>query len=95
MTSPPVELSNALAVGTATAEAWNFAERIRRTIEGLSMSARGRDVRITASIGVASLGELEPKDDPVAQLLSLADARMYTAKRSGKNRVCLVDATGE
>jgi diguanylate cyclase (GGDEF)-like protein len=54
------------------------------------MSARGREVRVTASIGVASLADLAAKGEPAA-LLASADARMYQAKQSGKNRVCTAD----
>ena len=78
-----------LAVGTDAADAVQLAERIRRAVEGLHMSARGREVRITTSIGVASLAEVGASDDePVAALLAMADARMYEAKASGGNRVC-------
>jgi diguanylate cyclase (GGDEF)-like protein len=80
-----------IATGTRVAEAAQLAERVRRTVEGLHMGARGRDVRITASIGVASLEELPPNDDPVAALVAAADARMYRAKVTGRNRVCAVD----
>jgi two-component system cell cycle response regulator len=80
-----------VATGTVGAEVGQLAERVRRTVEGLQMSARGHEVRLTASIGVASLTELESKEDPVANLLALADARMYRAKTSGKNRLCFVD----
>ncbi|HEX3344914.1 MAG TPA: GGDEF domain-containing protein [Polyangiaceae bacterium] len=79
-----------LAVGTDRVDARQLAERVRRAVEGLRMSARGRDVRITASIGVASLGELGANDDPAA-LLATADGRMYRAKETGKNRVCQTD----
>jgi diguanylate cyclase (GGDEF)-like protein len=80
-----------VAVGIPHAEAWQFAERIRSAIEGLHLSARGREVRITASIGAASLAELQPSDDPAAALLALADARMYDAKATGRNRVRVAD----
>jgi two-component system cell cycle response regulator len=76
-----------LAAGTDRADASHLAERIRRTVEGLHMSAGGREVQITTSIGVASLTEVPPSDEPVATLLALADARMYGAKASGRNRV--------
>jgi diguanylate cyclase (GGDEF)-like protein len=79
-----------LAVGTDRVDARQLAERIRRSVEGLHMSARGQEVRITASIGVASLEELAANDEPAA-LLAMADARMYSAKESGKNRVCASD----
>jgi two-component system cell cycle response regulator len=81
-----------IAVGTAGAEGRQLAERVRRAVEGLHMSAHGHDVKITASIGLASLGELEAGDEPAAALLALADARMYGAKSSGKNRVCSGDS---
>ena len=82
-----------IAIGTAGIEARQLAERVRRAVEGLHMSAHGHDVKITASIGLASLGELEGGDEPVAALLSLADARMYRAKASGKNQVCFIDSS--
>jgi diguanylate cyclase (GGDEF)-like protein len=77
-----------LAAGTDPADAGHLAERIRRAVEGLHLSAGGREVRITTSIGVASLTELSASDEPVATLFAIADARMYGAKASGKNRVC-------
>jgi diguanylate cyclase (GGDEF)-like protein len=77
-----------LAVGTDGHHAEQLAERIRRTVEGLHLSARGHDVRITASIGIATLAEVDASEEPVTALLALADARMYCAKKSGKNRVC-------
>jgi diguanylate cyclase (GGDEF)-like protein len=79
-----------LTVGTAGADASELAERIRRAVEGLKMSAGHQEVRVTASIGVASLSEIDPSGEPVDALFALADARMYAAKASGKNRVCTV-----
>jgi two-component system cell cycle response regulator len=78
----------ALAVGTDHPSATGLAERVRRGVEGVRMSARGRDVFITTSIGVASLAEVTGIDDPGSTLLAMADARMYAAKASGGNRVC-------
>jgi diguanylate cyclase (GGDEF)-like protein len=80
-----------VAAGTAGACVWELAERVRRAVEGLHMSARGREVRITASIGVASLAELGSGDASAAALLATADARMCGAKSSGGNRVSNVD----
>jgi two-component system cell cycle response regulator len=81
-----------VAVGVAGDDAAELAERVRRAVEGLHMAARGRDVHITASVGVASLSEVEASDDPLAALLAAADARMYGAKEMGRNRVCAVDS---
>jgi diguanylate cyclase (GGDEF)-like protein len=66
--------------------AYNLAERVRSGIAGLELplpDGKGT-VRVTASLGVASLphGEGEPRD-----LLARADAALYEAKRSGKNKV--------
>lgn len=71
----------------------HLAERVRTAIEGLHMRARGREVGITASIGVASLADVLPCDDPGAALIALADTRMYAAKASGGNRIGTGSAT--
>ena len=78
-----------LAVGSdRSATPCSPLERVRRAVEGLRMSARDRDVRITVSIGLASLSELEVTGEGGDALLSLADERMYEAKAAGRNRVC-------
>jgi diguanylate cyclase (GGDEF)-like protein len=82
-----------VAVGTAGAEAGPLAERVRLGVEGLQIGVRGGEVRITASIGGASLSEIDVLDEPIAALFALADARMYEAKALGKNRVCTLGAT--
>lgn len=82
-----------LAVGTDQVDARQLAERLRSGVESMPMSARGRGVRVTASIGVASLAELDVNDEPLA-LLAAADARMYLAKQSGRNRVCTAEDVG-
>jgi len=83
-----------IAVGNDRAAAEQLAERVRRAVEALHMSARGREVRITTSIGVASLAELAANTEPEA-LLALADARMYGAKVSGRNKVSTACASAE
>lgn len=65
----------------------HLAERVRMAIEGLHMRARGREVGLTASIGVACLADVLPCDDPGAALIALADTRMYAAKAAGGNRI--------
>jgi two-component system cell cycle response regulator len=70
---------------TERAEVRLLAERARSAIEALPIAARGQSARMTVSVGGASLGEVEPSDEPVAALLALADERMYRAKSSGGN----------
>jgi diguanylate cyclase (GGDEF)-like protein len=81
-----------IAAGTDRADAGHLAERIRHAVEGLHLCARGCEVRITTSIGVASLTELSAGEEPVAALFAIADARMYRAKAAGRNKVCTTGA---
>jgi GGDEF domain-containing protein len=44
-------------------------------------------LRVTISVGTASLGELPDDDRDSDGLLRLADERLYRAKTEGRNRV--------
>jgi diguanylate cyclase (GGDEF)-like protein len=66
----------------STSEATVTAERVRTTIEE---AKAGRDICVTASVGVCGSDRLQT---PQAEtLLELADKAMYASKRNGKNRV--------
>jgi len=68
---------------TTTEQAAERAEQLRNQIEQL----RPANVDVTVSIGVACSSD---HDDPdMTQFLSLADKALYTAKESGRNRVCV------
>jgi diguanylate cyclase (GGDEF)-like protein len=66
--------------------AYNFAERVRRRIEALELPLLegGGTLRVTASFGAASLSSAPGRDKD--ELVAAADAALYRAKRSGKNR---------
>ena len=66
--------------------AYRFAERVRQRIEALELPLLDGDgsLRVTASFGVASLSSA-PQSDKEG-LVAAADAALYRAKRSGKNR---------
>jgi diguanylate cyclase (GGDEF)-like protein len=66
--------------------AYDFAERVRRRIEGLQIDLLDGDgtLRVTASFGAASLPHSAKIDKDA--LVAAADAALYRAKRSGKNR---------
>lgn len=72
------------------------AERLRENIEFTRVQAAGRDIQVTASIGIAFHSAENPCD--AQRLISLADECLYEAKHSGRNRVCHppfhVDSTG-
>jgi diguanylate cyclase (GGDEF)-like protein len=70
------------------------AERLRKALEALAISHPGKppDGLVTVSVGVARF-EPELKDD-VERLLARADAALYDAKESGRNRVVVRRAEG-
>ncbi|RLE27330.1 MAG: hypothetical protein DRJ65_03125 [Acidobacteria bacterium] len=65
------------------------AGKIRESVDVLQIRAEdGRMVRVTISIGLASIDQLPPGQIPtVDDLLSLADKNLYAAKQQGRNRV--------
>ena len=75
-----------LLPNTSHTEALAVANRIRETLSSLRIGLPdGQSIAVTVSIGVASgFGTEETLD----QLLRQADARLYTAKQHGRNRVC-------
>ena len=66
--------------------AFEFAERVRHRIEALQIELLDGDgtLRVTASFGAASLPHSAKVDKDA--LVAAADAALYRAKRSGKNR---------
>jgi diguanylate cyclase (GGDEF)-like protein len=60
------------------------AERIRKKIEEAKFEWEGKMIRVTASLGVAVLHAGENVPD---SMVHRADAALYKAKASGKNRV--------
>jgi diguanylate cyclase (GGDEF)-like protein len=57
-------------------------ERLRKAVESLVMQWEDHSIGATISLGVSAA----EKDDDVASLLARADARLYEAKRRGRNR---------
>lgn len=61
-----------------------LAEKIRRTTEEHRFVFEEKDIKVTLSIGVADL--LADMTEPL-QFIKLADANLYKAKKTGRNRV--------
>ncbi|KAB1081926.1 diguanylate cyclase [Methylobacterium soli] len=77
--------------GASAAEAWSAAERIRRAVVGLQIPhAPEMGGIVTVSIGVAHV--VPGAQDTPEALFAEADAALYEAKRSGRNRVRMVEA---
>jgi diguanylate cyclase (GGDEF)-like protein len=74
-----------LLPGAATAKAREVAERIRHRVAGSPVRYGGKEIGMTASIGICSLtgGSNATADD----LLHQADDALYAAKNAGRNRV--------
>ncbi len=65
-------------------QAYQYAERLRHGVNGIVIhGARGRDFKLSISIGLASK---EPVLLGTEMLLQLADKRLYAAKNAGRNR---------
>jgi diguanylate cyclase (GGDEF)-like protein len=66
-----------------------LAQRLRRTIsEQIIADANGRPIRVTASIGVATM---TGTDRALEQILTHADHALYRAKDAGRNMVCTTE----
>jgi two-component system, cell cycle response regulator len=61
------------------------AERIRAAVEARTIAHEEQSIRVTASLGVAAFPHTLV--DKPSDLISLADAALYDAKRCGRNRV--------
>jgi diguanylate cyclase (GGDEF)-like protein len=72
---------------TGARDAVRLAERVRASMEAMTVRAEGAEVCVTISVGIASLAELPP-DAAGKDLIALADMRLYRAKQEGRNRVC-------
>jgi diguanylate cyclase (GGDEF)-like protein len=78
-----------LLPNTAAEEALWLAERIRAAIEAASHAVEEHVVRMTVSVGIASLNEGTTALDA---LLSTADNALYRAKAAGRNRVEVISS---
>ncbi|MDR1947657.1 MAG: GGDEF domain-containing protein [Desulfovibrio sp.] len=77
---PGMPLTGGLTVG----------ERLRTGLEKMRLNFGGEQLRITASFGVSEIGPMPadlPFQDFITACINRADANLYTAKASGRNKV--------
>jgi diguanylate cyclase (GGDEF)-like protein len=74
-----------VARGLDAPHALLMADRARVAVAGTPIHYADQSISVTVSAGVASLACCGPQRDK-ATLLGLADARLYQAKQSGRNR---------
>ena len=82
-----------LLPGTDSDGAMEVAERIRKNIEGMTITTEeDEQTKITVSIGIHTL--IPGTDSSAENLIKKADRALYTAKNTGRNRVvCCNDCT--
>jgi len=68
----------------------NAAERVRRSVAAKPILISGRELPVTLSLGIASS---EAAHEGVASLIKAADRALYRAKRGGRNRAILAEAS--
>ncbi len=78
-----------LSPQTALAGAFRLGERIRRAVSALRVPGSPNGVRVAVSIGVTDWQAGEPA---IQTALGRADKALYRAKRSGRDRVCVLAA---
>ena len=77
-----------LVRGISQLNVGRFSERLRSAVERLEIASDTAVLRVTVSVGHASLEELSDKERTAEGLLRAADDRLYRAKTAGRNRVC-------
>jgi diguanylate cyclase (GGDEF)-like protein len=75
----------AILPGASPGEALAIAESMRTAVEGLALKSPAPDGRVTVSIGVARLTDID--GDAGQRLIERADSALYDSKRAGRNRV--------
>ena len=71
---------------TGPVEAASIAERLCRAVSRATVLLADTPVEVSVSIGVAVLGE---HGTDLTDLLAAADAALYRAKQTGRNRVAV------
>lgn len=67
------------------ATAFELAERLRTTVASYPLLSDGAEISITISIGLA----MKLSEESLDVVIKHADSALYSAKRSGRNRVCV------
>lgn len=81
-----------LLPNTNQSEGRIHAERLRQSLENLSVLVSGQHVKFTASIGLAgtenqNCGKIPAEQLCLETMIRLADSALYKAKESGRNKV--------
>lgn len=80
----------AVLPGAGEADLRSGGERMREIVESTVIVDSGAELRVTISLGAVSFPGTDVAD--LDDLIRMADAAMYSAKKTGRNRLTLVDA---
>jgi diguanylate cyclase (GGDEF)-like protein len=81
-----------IAPGADSETGATLAERIREVVENQCVEADSLPIKVTISIGVASLPAFAPiRRTMLDDLLGYADQALYDAKAMGRNRVVIAE----
>ncbi len=72
-----------LCFGVKADSGWAFADHLRKAVENSNVANGAHAIKVTISIGYCIINS----DSLLAKSLGQADAALYEAKRSGRNRV--------
>jgi diguanylate cyclase (GGDEF)-like protein len=72
---------------TRSAGGAEIAERIRKTIEELSIKVAAVNFNVTISIGLTQLSQYSNPKQTATELLQIADLALYQSKENGRNQV--------
>lgn len=75
--------------GPTRASVLSVAEQVRARFADASAALAGLDAGITVSVGIAAMG-IDPRFE-MSALISAADAQLYLAKESGRDRVAMAE----
>ena len=71
--------------GAGPDQAWTAADKLRQLIAREVVAVGGVELRVTASLGVASADWMDIPD--AASMVAVADAALYRAKHAGRDRI--------
>jgi len=78
-----------LSVHKNVSEAANFADKMRAKVEKTPVVFTNHLIRLTVSGGISRMHHGATAEDTLKDMLSRADAALYDAKNSGRNRICI------